>query len=158
MDYEKMFPGRFLKAALFDGRDVLLTVSRVRLEDLPEDRGSRVRGILGFKETKLELVLNRTNAESLKALFGRETDDWLGKRVTFYPARIDSEIAEIAIRVRGSPDIAKSITFDLKLPRKKARPVTLVVTKAPKAGARKDEGEEPPAPGEPETDGAQINF
>jgi hypothetical protein len=136
LDYDALFPGRFLKAGLFNGKDVTLTIAVVRLEELPEQAGTRTRGILGFQKTKLELVLNRTNGESLKALFGRDTGDWIGKRVTFYPAKIDSEFADIAIRVRGSPDIKAPVTFDLKLPRKKSRSVTLAVTKV---GAVKDE-------------------
>src|SRR3990172_4752880 len=131
LDYDQLFPGRFLKAGLFVGKDVLLTIAKVRLEDLPEEKGgSRARGILGFQETKLELVLNRTNGECLKAMFGRDTGEWVGKRVTFYPAKIDSEFADIAIRVRGSPDIPAAVTFDLKLPRKKPRSITLAVTAA----------------------------
>jgi hypothetical protein len=165
LDYDALFPGRFLKAGLFVGKDVTLTIARVRLEDLPEEKGgNRARGIIGFQETKLELVLNRTNGECIKAMFGRDTGEWVGRRVTFFPAKIDSEFADIAIRVRGSPDIPAAVTFDLKLPRKRPKSVTLAVTSKGKPGARPGNGAPaeteppPPAPGEPETDQAKIDF
>jgi hypothetical protein len=71
LDYDQLFPGRFLKAGEFQGKDVTLTINEIRLEELPQDRGgNRIRGIIGFKETKKELVLNRTNGECLKGMWG----------------------------------------------------------------------------------------
>lgn len=142
MDYDQLFPGRFLKSGEFQGKDVTLTVAGIRLEELPQDQGgTRTRGIISFKETKRELVLNRTNGESIKAMFGRKTGDWIGKRITFYPAPYhDSFSGEqgTAIRVRGSTDIEKDVRFELRLP--KRRPVPMVMRAlGGKTAARKDE-------------------
>jgi hypothetical protein len=130
LDYDLLFPGRFMKAAEFKGRDVTLTISKIRIEELPQDKGGdKPKGIITFNETKKELVLNRTNGECIKAMFGRDTGEWIGKHVTFYPASMGaSEFGALAIRVRGSPDIAQAVVFDLKLPRKSARSVTLAAT------------------------------
>ncbi len=49
-------------------------------------------------------MLNRTNGECLKAMFGRDTGEWIGKRVTLYPAEYQGETA---IRVKGSPDMTE---------------------------------------------------
>lgn len=129
MDFDKLFPGRFLKSGEFDGKDVSLTIKGIRLEDLPQDGGgTRTRGIVSFQETPKELVLNRTNGECLKAMFGRNTGAWIGKRVVFFPAPfIDPFTREkgTAIRVRGSFDIERDITFDLRLPMRKPQRVTL---------------------------------
>jgi len=62
-------------------------------------------------------------------MFGRETDAWVGKRVTFFPATItDSFTGELipAIRVKGSPDIAADKSFTAKIGRKQ---VTMTVVK-----------------------------
>jgi hypothetical protein len=117
MDYALMFPGRFLKAADFLGKTVTLTIRAVRTEELPQDGGgNKVKGIVGFAETKKELVLNRTNAECLRALWGRETDAWIGQRVSFYPAIWNGEPA---IRVRGAPHLTEPMNVEIKLPKRK---------------------------------------
>ncbi len=132
MNFDELFPGRFLKSGLFKGRDVTLTIAKVRTEELPDDKGGKkVKGIVSFVGKTLELVLNRTNGEAIKAMFGRETDAWVGKRVTFWPAPYtDNMTGEVstAIRVRGSPDLPSNISFELKLARKKASTVTLLKT------------------------------
>lgn len=129
LDYDALFPGRFLKAGEFNGKDVTLTIASIELEELPQEQGgTKVRGILGFQKTKKKLVLNRTNGEAIKALFGRDTGEWIGKRVTFYPAAFSFGDNDFAIRVRGSPDIAGPVKFTLKLPRKKPSDVTLLPT------------------------------
>jgi len=128
MDFDKLFPGRFMKATDFNGKDVTLTISGVVVEELEGERKKEVKGLISFKETTKALVLNKTNGLCLKAMFGRETDAWVGKRVTLWPAPIQFEDNDIAIRVRGSPDIAAPVTFTLKLAKKKPREVTLAKT------------------------------
>lgn len=125
MDFDALFPGRFLKAGEFQGKAVTLTIAAVKVEDLEGDNGSKTKGIVSFAESKRQLVLNRTNGECIKAMFGRNTDDWIGKRVTLYPAPYEGDIA---IRVKGSPDIEKSFTVEIKLPRKRPYNVTLEKT------------------------------
>jgi hypothetical protein len=62
-------------------------------------------------------------------MFGRKTEQWIAKRVV-----LRSELVRVGptkqsgIRVHGSPDIAESITFDLKLPRKRPVPYKLEKT------------------------------
>lgn len=131
MDFDKLFPNRFLKAGEFQGRDITMTIAAVKLEELEGAKGKETKAIVSFKERPKQLVLNKTNGLSLRAMFGRETDNWVGKRVTFYPAEIKFEDNDLAIRVRGSPDIAAPVTFELKLARKKPRSVTLQKTGAP---------------------------
>jgi len=124
VDYDELFPGRFLKAGLFKGRPVTLTITDVEREKLPQDNGTvRDRGVISFKESKgLQLVLNSTNGQCLKAMFGRNLNDWIGKRVTFAPEkdRFGREVVD-AIRVVGSPDITDTIAVDIRMPRKKPK-------------------------------------
>ena len=146
MDYDKMYPKRFLKAGLFDKKDVTLTVASVRLEELEGNKGRETKGILAFKECKQQLVLNVTNGLCIKAMFGRETDAWVGKRITFYPMPIQSEFSDLAIRVRGSPDLKSPVTFSLILARKTPREMTMQVTRAANGKAQ------PPPPSPPPSD------
>lgn len=132
MRVELLFASRYLKAVEFQGRDVTLTIAGVRLEELEDTKGEKKRkGVVSFRETQKQLVLNRTNAMCIARMFGSETDDWAGKRVTLYPIpHRDPQTKEdgFAIRVRGSPDIPNDIVFNLQLPRKKPQQVRLVRT------------------------------
>jgi hypothetical protein len=117
-DYDQRFPGRFLKSGEFQGRDATLTIRDIDLEEMEERKGVKTKCILSFRETKKQLVLNRTNGECLKGMFGRATRDWIGKRVTFYPATVEAFGAPtLAIRVRGSPDIARDLEVTCKVGR-----------------------------------------
>jgi hypothetical protein len=130
VDYDEMFPGRFLKAGLFKGKPATLTIADVMLEDLPQDKGGeRTRGILCFRQTKMQLVLNSTNGQCIREMFGRKPADWVGKSVTFVPEKdkFGRETVD-AIRVQGSPDIKEAIEVEIRMPRKKPKIRRLVPT------------------------------
>ena len=127
VDYDELFPGRFLKAGLFKGKKVALTITNVETEPLPQDNGKdRTRGVLSFKETPLQLVLNSTNGQCIRAMFGRKVQEWIGKRVTFCAEqdKFGRETVD-AVRVWGSPALQQNMQVDIVLPRKKPRPRTL---------------------------------
>lgn len=142
LDFDELFPNRFMKAGEFKGRDVTLKITAVKVEKLVGDKGEETKGILSFEKTPKQLVLNKTNGLCLRAMFGRDTGAWVGKRVTFYPAQIDFGDTEIAIRVRGSPDIASDMEAEIKLARKKPRKVTLKKT----GQSAPANGNQPPPP------------
>ena len=131
VNYDELFPGRFLKAGLFQGKDVTLEIVEVSVEELPQDDGSmRRRGIITFRETPLQLVLNSTNGQCIRAMFGTRIPDWVGKRITFRPEkdRFGREMVD-AIRIAGSPDLSGPVDAMIRMPRKKDKKRTLVVTK-----------------------------
>lgn len=121
-DFDELFPNRFLKAGQFKGKIWTLTIAGIRIEEMPSQdkkKGPQTKGIISFRETKKELVLNRTNGESLKAMFGRATDAWIGKRVSFCPKEVEAfGEATLAIRVFGSPDLERDMRAQLKLGQK----------------------------------------
>lgn len=143
MDFDELFPNRFLKAGQFQGRDVTLTIAGIKLEELEGDKGKETKAILSFEKTPKQLVLNKTNATCIKAMFGRQTDEWIGKRVTFFPKDEAFGDTEMCIRVRGSPDISALIRLDTKIGRRKLK-ATLVPTGKGK--------ERPPAKAMPDHD------
>lgn len=150
VDYDELYPGRFIKSGDLRGRDVNLTIASVEVDDLEGTKGKQAKGVVHFKETKKALVLNRTNGECIKAMFGRKIADWIGKRVTLYPQKIESEVADLAIRVRGSPDLAADVEFELHLARKRPRPMTLKKTTTGKANGKAIEAPEPEPKAAPE--------
>lgn len=116
-DWDELYPGRFLKAGQFKNKPVTLKVASVYAEKMPDKDGSnRFKGVISFEKTDMELALNKTNGICIREMFGREVQTWVGKRITFYPAPYEGDIA---IRVYGSPDIPKDIEVLVDLPRKK---------------------------------------
>lgn len=138
MNYDQLFPNRFIKAGEFDGKPVTLTIAEVDREKLErEDGHEEAAAVLTFAEKRrngdpIQMVLNKTNAQALFAMWA-DTDDWAGKRVTFYPEPDSSGMSDsgYCIRVKGSPDLDGPLTYILKLPRRKPKQMKLVKTTAP---------------------------
>ena len=116
-----MFESRFLRGSDLEGRPWTLTIADVRLEELRSRyHPPRTKGILTFEGAKREFILNRTNSECLKRMFGRETDAWVGRRVTLHAVPYEGELA---IRVLGSPDLDRDLEVEIAMPSK--RPFTM---------------------------------
>jgi hypothetical protein len=139
VDYGLGFLGEYITAAEMVGKTPTLTIQKVVLEKVEsmkrdDDAGGKLkdRVVVYFAEGKSGRgwLLNRTNAECLRELCGsRDTADWIGKRVTLHAinVRVGPKM-EPGIRVKGSPDLKAPLTFDLRLPRKRPQPMTLVPT------------------------------
>jgi len=82
----EMFPSKYLKASDLLGRQFTLTIKRAVVEPLgmpPEDKL-----IVYFVETDKGLALNKTNANTIVAQYGDDTDYWRGKQLTIYPTEV----------------------------------------------------------------------
>ncbi len=87
-----------------DGKDRTVTIDRVVGGELTSTGGKKTKKPLCyFKESKSgkPLALNATNGRTIAGLYGNNTDEWLGKRITLYPTttQMGGETVE-AIRVR----------------------------------------------------------
>lgn len=136
LTYDQLFPGRFIKAGEMGGKATTLTIKNVYLDGLESESGAtEQKAIVAFEQTPREWVLNKTNAQCLLAMWGPDSDDWIGKRVTIFPERDASGLSDsgLCIRVKGSPDITEAVVATIKLPRRKPVTRKLVVTKAGKA-------------------------
>lgn len=152
LDYDKLFPGQFIKAGEFGGKDVTLTISAIELMDLPQEKGGeKTRGIIRFRNAKKGLVLNRTNGECMKAMWGRNTGEWIGKRVTLYPTMVQFGREKVlAIRVKGSPDLTEALSVEVKLPKRKPVTVRMLPTKVGETTVAGHEWDEPRTSDTPE--------
>jgi hypothetical protein len=91
------------------GRDVTITIERVRIDELVRKGGAKEKkGVVYIVGRDKMWVLNRTNADTIVKLYGRETEGWHGKRVTLYPttATFGRETVP-CIRVRPQVPAAK---------------------------------------------------
>jgi hypothetical protein len=93
-DVRLLFPHEYLSAPDLRGKDVTLTISRVFVDDLKTDKGTEKKPVMTFVELDKKrqrgetcpwkLCLNKTNAKSIAKLYGFETEEWAGKRITLY--------------------------------------------------------------------------
>ena len=81
------FPG-YLKAGDLDGEPRTVKIKVVR-QPGPDDKGLDGKPIdkpiVVFANAQKEWVLNKTNAETIRFLYGDQFSAWKGKPVTLYP-------------------------------------------------------------------------
>lgn len=115
VDWDDLYPGRFIKATDFKGKQITLRISDVRIEELIGDKGKQVKGVISFEKTEKQWCINKTNGICVKAMFGSKVQQWVGKRVTLF-AGVHNDAP--CIRVWGSPDIDNDFDLVVQLPRK----------------------------------------
>lgn len=151
LDWDQLYPGRFLKAGELLGRKVTLTIQSVDLDELEGEKGKKLQGVVSFTETPRQIPLNKTNGICLREMFGRKLPEWVGKKVTLFedvcrnPATGENGPC---IRVWGSPSLAADKVVAVALHRRKPYMVTL------HAPIRSSHGQSSREPGDDGPDGA----
>lgn len=123
MNADALLEGEYIKAVELDGTKLPVNptyrITAVDIERMPNIKkpGKEInKGVVTFAEIERGWVMNRTNVECLKALFGAETKGWLGKRVTL---GVEPTKTGPGIRVVGSPDIEREVIAEWTPPRQK---------------------------------------
>jgi hypothetical protein len=138
MHVDELRDSAFIKAGQFKGRKPTMTITGVRKDKMPDKKGKpRTKGIVAFKETEKEFVINRTNQDCCVAMWGTETDDWVGKQISLFAAPYEGDVA---IRVWGSPDIKETFDVMIELPMKK--PFSMTMHKTEPRKRDREPGEE----------------
>lgn len=88
MKISRLFPSKYVKSADLNGKTVTLTIAKLVIEEMGHGAEKERKPVLYFQKATKGLVLNRTNAMTVVALYGDESDDWVGKRISIYPTRI----------------------------------------------------------------------
>jgi hypothetical protein len=120
--YSEMYPSRFLKADMFKGRKITMTIKAIFGEDLRDAEDQiKQEWIVQFEEKKFEWVMNKTGAFCLFRMFGGDPHSWVNRKITLFPqaGMWFGEKGE-AIRVWGSPELAEDMPITLKFMRKKS--------------------------------------
>lgn len=80
-----LFPSKWLKADDVEDGDMVLTVKELKQEKMgPDDSDGEVKPVLYFEETDKGLVLNLTNAKTIQGLYGKNIENWIGKKVALF--------------------------------------------------------------------------
>ncbi len=101
-DYRSMFTRLYLGCWDLQGKDVTVKISKVVAATLTMGGGrSDKKPVVYFEGTDKGFCLNKTNAKTIAAMYGNNTDKWVGQRITIYPTQTSfgSELVD-AIRVR----------------------------------------------------------
>jgi hypothetical protein len=90
MNIGNAFPGSYLKASDLQGRNITISIHSVSMEEV----GGDIKPILFFADANgakkdRGLVLNKTNSNIIAEMYGWETDEWGGKPIVLYPARVE---------------------------------------------------------------------
>lgn len=116
IDGELMFPSNYIGAADLKGKDVTLTIANVQRDELMVQGGKKeVKNVIYFEKTPKMLVLNKTNAKTILALYGSEAKAWVGSRVTLYPTETRGKEGKLVpcVRIRElvppAPQAAKAV-------------------------------------------------
>jgi hypothetical protein len=80
------------------------------MEELGQGRDKDTKPVLYFEKGPKGFVLNVTNANTIKKVYGDDTANWIGKPIEIYPAQTEFRGDMVdAIRVRV-PDAGPSAT------------------------------------------------
>lgn len=90
MHWKALHDSDYLYAHDLQGKEATLTIVRVTGGELTGQGGKKTRKpLVYFKEPKSgkPLAFNKTNCKTVAALYGNDTDDWIGKRIIIYPTK-----------------------------------------------------------------------
>lgn len=88
MHVDQMFPSKYIKHGDLQGRDVTVTIERVAGETVRNQDGDKRVWVAYFRGANKGLILNKTTATTIAALYGPESDGWIGKAVTLYGTNV----------------------------------------------------------------------
>lgn len=105
MKIDQTFTSKWLRAPDIeemvdeDTQTAIVTIDRVEKEVIGQDE--QLKPVIYFKGIDAGMVLNKTNAGTIKDLYGNETDDWTGKKLGLFTTEVDFQGKQVmAIRVR----------------------------------------------------------
>lgn len=138
-DFRSMYDSNWIYAHDLKGRDVTVTIRETRVGKVKNATKEERKPVLYFKESKdaRGLVLCKTNAKTVASLYGNETDNWTGKRVTLFPTTTTFGKDTVdCVRIRPAIPKAASKAGEF------AEPDEMPTPEAPEHAGAREPGEE----------------
>lgn len=108
--WRELFDSEYLGAWDIDG-DVVATIAKVQAGTVGGHQGKAKskKALIRLKEFDKPLIANKTNAKAIAGMYGNDTTQWIGKRITMYPTetQFGGETVD-CIRVRPTPPRGES--------------------------------------------------
>jgi hypothetical protein len=83
------FPSNFLKASDLNGKSVTVTIESAEIEEFGQGQNKENKLVVSFRGKEKSLICNKTNATTIAKLYGDETDNWIGQRITLAPREVE---------------------------------------------------------------------
>jgi hypothetical protein len=97
---DEAFPSAFLKAEDLQGRNVTVTIQSATIEQIGQGRDKETKIVLALVGKQKKLVCNKTNANTIASLYGKDYTLWAGQQITLTPREVEWNGAMVwAIRV-----------------------------------------------------------
>jgi hypothetical protein len=97
------FPSKWLRGSDAEEGDLLLVIRRISIETIGQGADAEKKPVAWFESEPRGLILNKTNANSLKAMFGDETDDWVGRTIRIYQTETSYNGEMVStLRIKGA--------------------------------------------------------
>jgi hypothetical protein len=87
MNYKSLVGKPYLSAEdLPENGEYLVTITEAKREEAynQKTRKKEPIGVISFKDRDLSLIMNVTNAKSIRDMYGPETSNWIGKQIVIY--------------------------------------------------------------------------
>ena len=98
MNINDAYPSNYLRASDLKGRNLPVVIDRIEQEKV----GNDTKMVLYFQNKSKGMILNKTNANNIAALYSPETDAWAGRQLVIFEAMVDFKGQTVpALRVRG---------------------------------------------------------
>lgn len=85
MNINDAYPSNYLKASDLQGRTIQVIIDRVEMETVGKDH----KAVLYFQNKTKGMILNKTNANNIAAIYSPETDGWIGQPLVLFEAMVD---------------------------------------------------------------------
>src|SRR5262249_49607273 len=97
VNFDELYPSKFLRAEDLAGAPLPVTITGVSVEEI----GGEKKVVMRFAKVERALITNKTNGKTVRKLYGPDTDEWIGKRITLVPTVVDFKGDAVdAIRIR----------------------------------------------------------
>jgi hypothetical protein len=104
-DFNQLYGGKYLKADDLPEEGVqVMKITAYSVDEVGKTK--EVKCVLSFAETDKQLILNKTNANTLAELYGKDWAGWVGKRIALYQTPVDFQ-GKTTMAVRIKPRVPK---------------------------------------------------
>lgn len=135
-----LYPPKYINADDLDGRDHVLTMCAIVWEEI-EAKGQganekATKPVMYFAEVPKGIVLNKTNGDTITALYG-PVENWIGQRVTLF-STVERSFGKQrgVVRVRPKAPAASTPSSSGLKPRPAPQPGAVIAGNLAERGAR----------------------
>ena len=98
-----LFPSQFAAAADLKGKTRIVTIQKLAVEEVGQERERR--GVLYFEEDEKPVILNKTNFGTLEESFG-DSENWAGRPIELFAiptTYMGKPVQGLRVRVPSEP-------------------------------------------------------